>query len=647
MSERAATQQQRASTTQETTEASGVLQGRDMNTPERNALTRRLFDAAPGIFTGHKFGYDFSRIPAFSGAVRQSPPVLCTQVSVQRFPKEDAVRSSSCASCSEAEFESNAAIEEPRTESGVTGPQANQTQALTEPSSETAAETASARETPSPGLLAEDSATDLTPGQMKKSEFLARLRREVAHSVESALAGSGRTTEDCPYLNYWFDFYSRKDSTHIERTIRRYAPDASNATTAGAYISVIARRARQAADTWVRTGEVTGVPVGIPTNLPGSLPTAGEESGETTTGPVMFKSREGSAGAADDPQAIQDELGVGQPLEGVVRSRMESAFGMDFSHVRTHTDTTAAGVANRLKARAFTVGKDIAFGNGEYQPGTLVGDALIAHELAHTVQQRDASASIGPMQTGNSDQSLLEADADKSAASVLTSIWSGTKEALSDIYSKTMPILRSGLQLQRCQQSTSTSAAGTSLPTVVLGHFRNSGSTSAENNCALCPQTLGVRTTGGQNFMELRGDISSHTSSAQYDFKRSKERATWKKVSGAWTQITHVGPGASDDAHDTDEDLTQQNNHIYVIDGPGFPGLSNPISDASATEAVYKASFVEWVNVKVGTGSWSKSSNDFDWHSTTWLEKVGGNWRRKSGKNEIDTGSATVGTGNP
>jgi hypothetical protein len=69
---------------------------------------------------------------------------------------------------------------------------------------------------------------------------------------------------------------------------------------------------------------------------------------------------------------------------------MSSAFGYDFSGVRVHTGTKAASVATELNARAFTVGRDIAFGAGEYQPGTPIGDALIAHELAHVVQQGGA-----------------------------------------------------------------------------------------------------------------------------------------------------------------------------------------------------------------------------------------------------------------
>jgi hypothetical protein len=66
---------------------------------------------------------------------------------------------------------------------------------------------------------------------------------------------------------------------------------------------------------------------------------------------------------------------------------LQPAFGADFSGVRVHTDATAQGLSDTLNAHAFTIGTDIAFAPGEYQPGTVVGDALIAHELAHVVQQ--------------------------------------------------------------------------------------------------------------------------------------------------------------------------------------------------------------------------------------------------------------------
>ncbi|MGB1252495.1 MAG: DUF4157 domain-containing protein, partial [Candidatus Promineifilaceae bacterium] len=78
--------------------------------------------------------------------------------------------------------------------------------------------------------------------------------------------------------------------------------------------------------------------------------------------------------------------GGGEPLPDNSRSFFESRMGADFSGVRIHRDTSSAELSNDLDARAFTVGNNIAFNSGEYNPGTPDGDRLLAHELTHTVQ---------------------------------------------------------------------------------------------------------------------------------------------------------------------------------------------------------------------------------------------------------------------
>lgn len=85
--------------------------------------------------------------------------------------------------------------------------------------------------------------------------------------------------------------------------------------------------------------------------------------------------------------AIQALRGQGASLPRSERSFFEPRFGQDFSSVRVHTDSRAADLAHSLGARAFTVGQDIVFGSGEYAPGSPEGRQILAHELAHTVQQ--------------------------------------------------------------------------------------------------------------------------------------------------------------------------------------------------------------------------------------------------------------------
>lgn len=77
----------------------------------------------------------------------------------------------------------------------------------------------------------------------------------------------------------------------------------------------------------------------------------------------------------------------GAPLDSETRGFMESRFGHDFSRVRVHTDAQAAGSARALGASAFTVGTHVVFDAGRYAPRTERGRFLLAHELAHVVQQ--------------------------------------------------------------------------------------------------------------------------------------------------------------------------------------------------------------------------------------------------------------------
>ena len=77
----------------------------------------------------------------------------------------------------------------------------------------------------------------------------------------------------------------------------------------------------------------------------------------------------------------------GQPLPRSMRAFFEPRFGHDFSQVRVRTDGRAAETARAINALAFTVGRDIFFGTGQYQPGTASGQRLLAHELTHVTQQ--------------------------------------------------------------------------------------------------------------------------------------------------------------------------------------------------------------------------------------------------------------------
>ncbi|MBN2440512.1 MAG: DUF4157 domain-containing protein [Spirochaetales bacterium] len=131
---------------------------------------------------------------------------------------------------------------------------------------------------------------------------------------------------------------------------------------------------------------------------------------------------------------------------------MGSLFGTHFSDVRIHTDNKAGHLTNELNAKAFTIGNHIAFRNKEYKPGTPVGDALIAHELAHTIQQKGAGKKISMKSvSGNiSHNAALERDADESTLGVIAKMFGKVKSGFKQI----MPRLKTGLTVSRCAQST-------------------------------------------------------------------------------------------------------------------------------------------------------------------------------------------------
>lgn len=90
----------------------------------------------------------------------------------------------------------------------------------------------------------------------------------------------------------------------------------------------------------------------------------------------------------DDMAPVKNVLSSrGQELDRETRGFFEPRFGYDFGDVRVHTDSAAAGSARAMSARGYTVGNNIVFAAGQYQPRTETGKRLVAHELAHVVQQ--------------------------------------------------------------------------------------------------------------------------------------------------------------------------------------------------------------------------------------------------------------------
>jgi len=100
-------------------------------------------------------------------------------------------------------------------------------------------------------------------------------------------------------------------------------------------------------------------------------------------GPALVGA-EGGALPDDVTARVESARGGGSALPGHLRRRMEGAFGTGLGNVRIHHDAESAQLNRMVSARAFTTGRDIFFGSGEYQPDTDEGQRVLAHELAHT-----------------------------------------------------------------------------------------------------------------------------------------------------------------------------------------------------------------------------------------------------------------------
>lgn len=115
----------------------------------------------------------------------------------------------------------------------------------------------------------------------------------------------------------------------------------------------------------------------------------GEECGDCQKKRTNLQRKPVESGRTSEVPSIVHEVlrTPGQALDTASRAFFESRFGRDFSYVRIHADAKAAESARAVDALAYTVGNDIAFDTGQYTPHSSHGRQLLAHELAHVVQQ--------------------------------------------------------------------------------------------------------------------------------------------------------------------------------------------------------------------------------------------------------------------
>ena len=124
-----------------------------------------------------------------------------------------------------------------------------------------------------------------------------------------------------------------------------------------------------------------------------------------------------NARVSEVPRVVHEVLrSRGEPLDHDTRSFVEPRLGHDFSHVRVHTGPRAAASAHEVGALAYTVGQDVVFGAGQFDPRTAAGRRLLTHELVHVAQQGKSPTvqtdlKIGPPNDGAELEAERAADA--------------------------------------------------------------------------------------------------------------------------------------------------------------------------------------------------------------------------------------------
>jgi hypothetical protein len=142
---------------------------------------------------------------------------------------------------------------------------------------------------------------------------------------------------------------------------------------------------RVADQVMTQSGESGSVSYGSPPTVQRKCSACAEEDQEKV---LRKESASAPIACPVAPPSVQNVLrSSGHAFDAAARADFESRFGLDFSRVRIHSDAHAAKSAHEIGALAYTVGSHVVFADGLYQPTTLPGRRLLAHELAHVAQQ--------------------------------------------------------------------------------------------------------------------------------------------------------------------------------------------------------------------------------------------------------------------
>ncbi|MEZ4401335.1 MAG: DUF4157 domain-containing protein [Kofleriaceae bacterium] len=330
-------------------------------------------------------------------------------------------------------------------------------------------------------LLVDDG--PVAPGQMLKSTFLAELRGAVTAAADAEL-GPVMSAMGCPYIDQYFRRYATRSAAEGEALLRRFAPGVRGVRDAHAMIPVVVERVRAGVAVWRDTGQA---PPEIAAMEPGAAAAAGAAAGGAG-GAQALRAPDGS----ETLTSLEAELGPGAALDGATASRMSGALGVDVSAARIHTGPVAAAKAAAADAVAFTVGPNIVMGASIPAAGTLEGDALLAHELAHTVQQADAARDpTARRQPIGGESATAEAHADGVVEEAAKAESGKTAADKASLASRLLSTMTTGLQLQRC--STGPRMSGTVSNTISDGPYGWTSRYGVELRGSECLTTLKVK----------------------------------------------------------------------------------------------------------------------------------------------------------
>jgi hypothetical protein len=284
----------------------------------------------------------------------------------------------------------------------------------------------------------------LAPGQMLKDSFLAQLRTAVTEAANAEL-GPALTADGCPYIEEYFGRYLSRPASDGEAFLRRYAPALRDARSAAEMVPIVVARVRTGVQHWRDTGQPPPELPAMEPGAPAATAKPGDAAAPTDADAAALRAPDGR----DTLASLEAELGGGESLDAATAHRMSEGLGADVSHARIHTGPVAARKAADAGALAFAVGKHVVMSAAAPAAGTLEGDALLAHELAHVDQQANAASDPDARRRpiGEESQSA-EGDADVVAGSAVARLWGGAKQAARRIASSSYD-----LALQRCPAS--------------------------------------------------------------------------------------------------------------------------------------------------------------------------------------------------